>query len=70
MATITIDGKDLEVDNNLTIIQAARNNGIEYTALLLAPATLCCRQLPDVPCRSGEDAQARDRLFHAGNKRA
>ena len=29
MATITIDGKVLEVDNNLTIIQAARNNGID-----------------------------------------
>jgi len=29
MATITIDGKVLEADNNLTIIQAARNNGID-----------------------------------------
>ena len=29
MATITIDEKVLEVDNNLTIIQAARNNGID-----------------------------------------
>ena len=29
MATVTIDGKVLEVDNNLTIIQAARNNGID-----------------------------------------
>ena len=29
MATITIDGQTLEVDNTLTIIQAARNNGID-----------------------------------------
>ncbi len=29
MATITIDGNALEVENNLTIIQAARNNGID-----------------------------------------
>jgi len=29
MATITIDGRVFEVDNNLTIIQAARNNGID-----------------------------------------
>jgi NADH-quinone oxidoreductase subunit G len=29
MATITIDGKQLEVDNRQTIIEAARDNGIE-----------------------------------------
>jgi NADH-quinone oxidoreductase subunit G len=29
MAKIVIDGKQLEVDNNLTIIEAARENGIE-----------------------------------------
>ncbi len=29
MATITIDGNVFEVENNLTIIQAARNNGID-----------------------------------------
>lgn len=29
MAKITIDGRPLEVDNSLTVIQAARDNGIE-----------------------------------------
>jgi len=38
MAKVTIDGKQYEVDNNLTIIQAARKNGISIPHFCWHPA--------------------------------
>ena len=69
MPKCTIDGKEIEVAAGTTVIQAALAAGDRDPPLLLAPRPARRRQLPHVPGRDREDAEAADRLQHRGHGR-
>ena len=49
MSKIIIDGKELDVPAEYTLLQACEMAGAEISALLLSRAAVDRRQLPDVP---------------------
>ena len=69
MPTVEIDGQRIEVEDGVTVIQAADRLGIEIPHYCWHPGLTDRRQLPHVPGRDREGAQAADRLQHAGRRR-
>ena len=67
--TITVDGKKITAPAGTLLIEACKAAGIESPVLLLLPGTLASGRLPHVRGAQGEDAQAADRLHHAGRRR-
>ena len=55
---LIIDGKEIEADDSITLLQACEQAGAEIPALLLSRAAVGRRQLPHVPGRMGGRAQA------------
>ena len=71
MSKIVIDGKEIDVPAEYTLLQACEAAGAEDSALLLPRAAVDRRQLPDVPRRSeGRPAQADGVLRHGGERSA
>ena len=64
MPTLEIDGQTVTVEDGLNLIQAAERLGIEIPHYCYHPGLTDRRQLPHVPGRDREDAQAADRLQH------
>ena len=65
MANIKVDGKEIEVPADFTLLQAARGGGRRDPALLLPRAAVDRRQLPHVPGRGeGRAAEAAGQLRH------
>ena len=67
MPKCTIDGKEIEVPRGPPSSRRPRQRD-RRPALLLAPRPCRGRQLPHVPGRDREDAQAPDRLQHGGHR--
>ena len=67
MPKCTIDGKEIEVAAGDDRHPGRRSDGHRHPPLLLAPRPARGRQLPHVPGRDREDAQAADRLQHDGH---
>ena len=66
MPKLTIDGREVEVERGLTVLQACETIGIEIPPLLLSRAPLDRRQLPHVSGGDGEVAEADRLVRHAG----
>ena len=49
---IIVDGDEIEVPADYTLLQACEAAGAEIPALLFSRAPVDCRKLPDVPHRS------------------
>ena len=64
MPTLEIDGQSVTVEDGLNVIQAAEQHRHRDPALLLPPGADHRRQLPHVPGRDREGAEAADRLQH------
>ena len=65
MAKLKVDGKEIEVPDHYTLLQAAEEAGAEVPRFLLPRAAVDRRQLPHVPDRGeGRAAQARRILRH------
>ena len=65
---LIIDGKEVEADDNLTLLQACEQAGAEIPALLLSRAPVGRRQLPHVSGRMGRRAEAAGLLRAAGQR--
>ncbi len=68
MPKCTIDGKEIEVPRGDDRHPGRGRARDPHPPLLLAPRPAGGRQLPHVPGRDREDAQAPDRLQHAGDR--
>jgi len=56
---LIVDGKEIEADDNITLLQACELAGAEIPALLLSRTAERGRQLPHVPGGMGGRAQSR-----------
>ena len=65
MATLSINGIEIEVEPGTTVLQACQQVGVEVPHFLLPRAALDRGQLPHVPGRDGKIAQADRKLRDA-----
>ena len=70
MAKVTVDGIEVEVPNGATVLQACEAAGKEIPRFCYHERLSHRRQLPHVPGRGGEGAEAHRVLRLSGRRRA